>query len=192
MLAVYLPNPPLCFDELDIQRNRYFVAHQHATRVQRCIPGDPKVLAIDPGRPGKANTVVAQGSVAGRSHRSSTKIRSKGGRDYEVTGDLTIRGVTKSVTLRVDVEVTAKRAPARKGVADGRRSVRFTREAHESSLEPTMEFLHERPRSCLANLTTQVSRLATDLTFNIVELSAPFDSLASEGRTVGHMGVVGR
>jgi polyisoprenoid-binding protein YceI len=29
----------------------------------------------------------------------STSIRSTGGRDYEVTGDLTIRGVTKSVTL---------------------------------------------------------------------------------------------
>ena len=153
------------------------------------IPKSLRLTLVDPARPIRW---LPQGSVAGRSHRSSTKIRSKGGRDYEVTGDLTIRGVTKSVTLRVDVEVTAKRAPARKGVADGRRSVRFTREAHESSLEPTMEFLRERPRSCLANLTTQVSRLATDLTFNIVELSAPFDSLASEGRTVGHMGVVGR
>ena len=32
----------------------------------------------------------------------STSIRSLGDRDYEVTGDLTIRGVTKSVTLSVD------------------------------------------------------------------------------------------
>jgi len=31
----------------------------------------------------------------------STKIRSTGGRDYEVTGDLTIRGVTQTVTLNV-------------------------------------------------------------------------------------------
>jgi polyisoprenoid-binding protein YceI len=32
----------------------------------------------------------------------STSIRSSGGRDYAVTGDLTIRGVTKSVTLSVN------------------------------------------------------------------------------------------
>ncbi len=32
----------------------------------------------------------------------STKIRSTGARDYAVTGDLTIRGVTKSVTLTVN------------------------------------------------------------------------------------------
>ena len=32
----------------------------------------------------------------------STSIRSLGDRDYEVTGDLTIRGVTKSVILSVD------------------------------------------------------------------------------------------
>ena len=32
----------------------------------------------------------------------STNIRSTGGRDYAVTGDLTIRGVTKSVTFTVD------------------------------------------------------------------------------------------
>ena len=32
----------------------------------------------------------------------STSIRSTGGRDYAVAGDLTIRGVTKSVTLSVD------------------------------------------------------------------------------------------
>jgi polyisoprenoid-binding protein YceI len=32
----------------------------------------------------------------------STQISSAGGRDYAVTGDLTIRGVTKSVTLKVD------------------------------------------------------------------------------------------
>jgi polyisoprenoid-binding protein YceI len=32
----------------------------------------------------------------------STSIRSTGGRDYEVTGDLTIRGVTKSVVLSVN------------------------------------------------------------------------------------------
>jgi polyisoprenoid-binding protein YceI len=32
----------------------------------------------------------------------STSIRSLGNRDYEVSGDLTIRGVTKSVTLSVD------------------------------------------------------------------------------------------
>ena len=32
----------------------------------------------------------------------STSIRYLGDRDYEVTGDLTIRGVTKSVTLSVD------------------------------------------------------------------------------------------
>ena len=31
----------------------------------------------------------------------STSIRSTGGRDYEVTGDLTIRGVTQTVTLNV-------------------------------------------------------------------------------------------
>jgi polyisoprenoid-binding protein YceI len=39
----------------------------------------------------------------------STSIRSTGDRDYEVTGDLTIRGVTKSVTLSVnDVSSPAK------------------------------------------------------------------------------------
>jgi polyisoprenoid-binding protein YceI len=32
----------------------------------------------------------------------STSIRSLGDRDYEVSGDLTIRGITKSVTLSVD------------------------------------------------------------------------------------------
>jgi polyisoprenoid-binding protein YceI len=32
----------------------------------------------------------------------STSIRSTGDRDYEVTGDLTIRGVTKSITLSVN------------------------------------------------------------------------------------------
>ena len=32
----------------------------------------------------------------------STAIKSKGGRDYAVTGDLTIRGVTKLVTLTVE------------------------------------------------------------------------------------------
>jgi len=32
----------------------------------------------------------------------STSVRSTGGRDYEVTGDLSIRGVTKSVILSVD------------------------------------------------------------------------------------------
>jgi len=39
----------------------------------------------------------------------STSIRSTGDRDYEVTGDLTIRGVTKSVALSVtDVSEPAK------------------------------------------------------------------------------------
>ena len=33
---------------------------------------------------------------------TSTSIRPSGGRDYAVTGDLTIRGVTKSVTLSVN------------------------------------------------------------------------------------------
>jgi polyisoprenoid-binding protein YceI len=33
---------------------------------------------------------------------NSTNIRSTGGRDYLVTGDLTIHGVTQSVTLKVD------------------------------------------------------------------------------------------
>jgi polyisoprenoid-binding protein YceI len=32
----------------------------------------------------------------------STRIRSTGGRDYAVTGDLTIHGITESVTLTVD------------------------------------------------------------------------------------------
>jgi len=32
----------------------------------------------------------------------STRIRSTGGRDYEATGDLTIHGVTESVTLSVN------------------------------------------------------------------------------------------
>lgn len=32
----------------------------------------------------------------------STSIRSSGGRDYEATGDMTIHGVTKSVTLAVN------------------------------------------------------------------------------------------
>ena len=32
----------------------------------------------------------------------STNIRSRGGRDYAVTGDLTIHGVTKSVTVNVE------------------------------------------------------------------------------------------
>jgi len=32
----------------------------------------------------------------------STRIKSTGGRDYAVTGDLTIHGVTKSVTLTVE------------------------------------------------------------------------------------------
>jgi polyisoprenoid-binding protein YceI len=32
----------------------------------------------------------------------STSIRSTGGQDYEVTGDLTIRGITKSVSLSVN------------------------------------------------------------------------------------------
>jgi len=44
-----------------------------------------------------------------------------------------------------------------------------------------MEIIHERSRSCLANLTTQVSRLATNLAFDVVELSDPLDSLASDG-----------
>lgn len=40
---------------------------------------------------------------------NSTSIRSNGGRDYEVTGDLTIRGITKSVTLSVsDVSAPSK------------------------------------------------------------------------------------
>ena len=39
----------------------------------------------------------------------STSIRFTGGRDYAVTGDLTIRGVTKSVTLSVsDVSAPSK------------------------------------------------------------------------------------
>jgi polyisoprenoid-binding protein YceI len=39
----------------------------------------------------------------------STSIRSTGGRDYEVTGDMTIRGITKSVTLSVkDVSEPSK------------------------------------------------------------------------------------
>jgi polyisoprenoid-binding protein YceI len=39
----------------------------------------------------------------------STSIRSTGDRDYEVTGDLTIRGVTKSITLSVnDVSAPSK------------------------------------------------------------------------------------
>ena len=39
----------------------------------------------------------------------STSIQSKGGHDYAVAGDLTIRGITKSVTLAVsDVSEPAK------------------------------------------------------------------------------------
>ena len=44
-----------------------------------------------------------------RSPSNSTSIRTSGGGDYEVTGDLTIRGVTKSVTLSVsDVSAPSK------------------------------------------------------------------------------------
>ncbi len=68
-------------------------------------------------------------------------------------------------------EVTAKRTPARERVADGRRSVRLARETRESLVEPEMQIIHQRSRSCLADLTTQGSRLATNLTFNIVKLS---------------------
>lgn len=38
----------------------------------------------------------------------STKIESKGGEDYAVTGDLTMRGVTKPVTLDVEFPGTSK------------------------------------------------------------------------------------
>jgi hypothetical protein len=48
-------------------------------------------------------------------------------------------------------------------------------------MQPAMEIIHERSRSCLANLATQVSRQAANLTFDIVELSDPLDRLASDG-----------
>jgi hypothetical protein len=53
-----------------------------------------------------------------------------------------------------------------------------------------MEIIHERSRACLADLTTQASRLAANLSFDVVELSDPLDGLASNGRSVGHMDVV--
>jgi hypothetical protein len=55
------------------------------------------------------------------------------------------------------------------------------REAHESFIQPAMEIIHERSRSCLANPTTQASRLAANLSFDVVELSDPLNSFASNG-----------
>jgi hypothetical protein len=48
-------------------------------------------------------------------------------------------------------------------------------------MEPAMQVIHQGPRSCLADLTPQVSRLATNLTFDIVKLSYALNSLVSDG-----------
>jgi hypothetical protein len=61
VLSLVALKRPLFFDELDIQRNRYFVTHQYATRVQRSIPRDPKVFAVDTCRARKTNAPVAPG-----------------------------------------------------------------------------------------------------------------------------------
>ena len=53
--------------------------------------------------------------------------------------------------------------------------------AREGLMHPAMEIIHERSRSCLADLTTQVSGLATNLTFDVVELSDPLNSFPSNG-----------
>ena len=57
-------------------------------------------------------------------------------------------------------------------------------------MEPAMQIIHQRTRSCLTDLTTQASRLATNLTFYVVELSDTLDGLAGSGSAVGHMDVV--
>ena len=44
-----------------------------------------------------------------------------------------------------------------------------------------MQIVHQGSRSCLADLTTQASRLAAILTLDIVELSDSLDGLASDG-----------
>jgi hypothetical protein len=47
-------------------------------------------------------------------------------------------------------------------------------------MEPAMQVIHQGPRSSLADLTPQVSRLAKNLTFDIVKLPDSLDSFVGD------------
>jgi hypothetical protein len=49
-----------------------------------------------------------------------------------------------------------------------------------ASMEPALQVVHQRPRSCLADLTPQVCRPATNLAFDIVKLPDALNSFVSD------------
>jgi len=74
--------------------------------------GEVEVASIDTGNPDRDNHLRTGDFFDAPNHPKirfkSTRIEAKGGSEYSVTGDLTIRGVTKPVTLDVEFHGTQK------------------------------------------------------------------------------------
>lgn len=74
--------------------------------------GEVEVGSIDTGNPDRDNHLRTGDFFDAPNHPrilfKSTRIEAKGGDEYRVTGDLTIRGVTRPVTLDVEFHGTQK------------------------------------------------------------------------------------
>jgi polyisoprenoid-binding protein YceI len=74
--------------------------------------GEVEVASVDTGNPDRDNHLRTGDFFDAPNHPKilfkSTRIEAKGGSEYRVTGDLTIRGVTKPVTLDVEFHGTQK------------------------------------------------------------------------------------
>lgn len=74
--------------------------------------GEVDVASIDTGNPDRDAHLRTGDFLDAPSHPKilfkSTRIESKGGSEFSVTGDLTIRGVTKPVTFDVEFHGTSK------------------------------------------------------------------------------------
>ena len=53
-----------------------------------------------------------------------------------------------------------------------------------------MQFLNQRPGSCLADLASQVGRLAADLSFDVIERADALDSLGCDRGAGGNLNVI--
>jgi polyisoprenoid-binding protein YceI len=74
--------------------------------------GEVEVASVDTGNPDRDNHLRTGDFFDAPNHPEirfkSTRIEAKGGSEYSVTGDLTVRGVTKPVTLDVEFHGTQK------------------------------------------------------------------------------------
>ena len=72
------------------------------------VRGTAKVASIDTGSPDRDEHLKGPDFFDAERHPeitfASTRIESLGGPDYRVTGDLTIKGVTRPVTMEASVE----------------------------------------------------------------------------------------